>query len=876
MNKFEQTQQSLDFFGSQHSPYYIGTPHFTQKSAGPRALHYLCHALNELGYEAYVTPCQTNPRLRTPLLTADVIQKHKSSGRISVAVYPEVARGNPLQQAVIARWLLNKAGHLAGHKDFNPDELIFYWEEWVLDGETGAERLFTPIIDDKIFNAENTGDKARTGFCYYANKYLKFGGKISEKIIQNGISLCHNTLWTTEEIATILKTSKVLYCYEPSALMLEAAACGCQVIYISTDYSRQFNVNSAFVMPSIPEDDIDFSYTPTLDLALVNEYLENMKKESLNTINNFIQKTQQAALDYSEKSKEPIQMLNRGIAAFQADDFGEAMAVFSDLLNIEPENPLPPAYLAFICARQGLTQKAIDFIEKSSQLAPNRADLRAALGETFLKAGRPDLAAEFLNEAISAQPDLFAAYPALAQSLHLTGQTETAVSLLQPVANMPSQAQSNIQSTLLEILEQRGDLTEFTRACLRFSHGMVDNLLAVRCLSCFDFDGEHLLDALSKIQAELADAGIGNDVGDEDNKSIAMNLSKPLKIAFLVSHFAQEQHRGRLLALLRYLPSELFVTLLLINDRQCAHNDYFNTCSLLADQNLLIFDGSDALALEAIQAAAPDILIDLDAYDPLERLSVFLQAEVPYKLLWGEAPMPPLSPDCKVLAGLRVGAEAQLPCVTLPETGEYYEFPELPIPLPTIAKTNRPVFGCLTPAARISRDGWRLFAEVLDLHPDSQLLINLKDLGRAAQDFIRGEFARAGIAALRLRFVHAHRAEDLCKLWQEIDLGLAPPVDTGDLALPSCLWMGKPYLALSSPLPWGRRSVALLETVGAEEWIAETPEAYLELSRQTLPAPNPQFRARMLAAGMNDPAVFAQGFANSILNMLHDATPASF
>jgi predicted O-linked N-acetylglucosamine transferase (SPINDLY family) len=156
------------------------------------------------------------------------------------------------------------------------------------------------------------------------------------------------------------------------------------------------------------------------------------------------------------------------------------------------------------------------------------------------------------------------------------------------------------------------------------------------------------------------------------------------------------------------------------------------------------------------------------------------------------------------------------------------------------------------------------------------LLINLKDLGEAAQDFICGEFARASIAAERLRFVRAHTAEDLCKLWQEIDLGLAPPVDAGGLALPTCLWMGKPYLALASPLPWGRRPAALLETVGAAEWVAETPEAYLELSRQTLPAPNPQFRVYMQAAGLNDPVAFAQGFTDSIFNMLREASPASF
>jgi predicted O-linked N-acetylglucosamine transferase (SPINDLY family) len=914
-NTSEQTKPPLDFCESPHSPYYIGTPEFTQKSAGPRALHYLCHVLNELGYEAYITTSKTNPRLRTPLLTQDIIQKHKAADRIPVAVYPEVARGNPLQQPVIARWLLNKAGHLAGHKDFHPDELMFYWDKWVLNGETDAERLLVPTIDTSIFNHKNTTIEERKGFCYYAHKYLKFGGKISEELKQNGISLCHDIPRSSEEISTILRTSKVLYCYEPSAITEEAAACGCPTIFISTGYLRQFNVNNYFSVPVIPEDlrlipehlfdyfgvftpsefNIDFSHAQSLHMALIDKYFdmefvdrffESTRTESLDTIKNFIQKTQEAAKAYSEKSKEPIQMLNQGIVAFQTDDFGKAITIFSDLLNKEPENPLPPAYLAFICARQGLALEANDFIEKSAQLAPDRADLKAALGESFLKTGLPDLAVGYLNDAISVQPDLLAAYPALAQSLHLTRQSEMAVSLLQSAAGVPSSAQANIQNVLLEILAQQGDIEKFTDASLRFSRALADNLLAVRNLSRFESSGEHFLDTLGKIQEQLADIGIGNEVDDVGSERTHIkpefisshSSGAPLKIAFMASDFVREAHSERLLALLRYLPPEKFITQLIINDPHCEHNDYANICSLLADQNLVVFGENNSVVLEKIQAAAADVLIDLDAYGPLERLEVFLKVKISHKLLWGEAPMPPLSPDCKVLTGLRWEAHSMLPCVTLPEIGEYYNFPELPISMPEsseISRTNRPVFGCLTPAIRVGREGWQLFAEVLNLHSDSQLLINLKDLGEAARDFIRARFTCAGIAAERLRFVHAHTADEICKFWQEVDLGLAPPVDTGELALPACLWMGKPYLALASPLPWARRPAALLKMVGAGEWIAETPEMYLELSRRTRPAPDPQFRARMQAAGLNDPVVFARGFADSIIGMLRDAPAAS-
>jgi predicted O-linked N-acetylglucosamine transferase (SPINDLY family) len=665
-------------------------------------------------------------------------------------------------------------------------------------------------------------------------------------------------------------------------MISEAAACGCPVVLVITDYIKQFNISALDTVVQVSENDIDIHHIPTLDKAKIDKYFKTTFIESLESIQQFIKITQAAAETYTEKSKEPARMLERGISAFQADDFEQAIPIFSELLDKLPENPLPPAYLSFICARQGLAREAADFIEKSVQIAPDRVDLKAALGESFLKAGQPDLAAGYLNDVVMNRPDLLAAYPALAQSLHLTRQSEMAVSLLQSAASVPSSAQANIQSVLLEILAQQGDIEKFTDASLRFSRGLADNLLAARNLSRFEFSGERLLDTLGRIQAQVAETMDASSFPNalpqaetECAEPTPRSADAPLKIAFLVGDFAREQRLGRLAALLRYLPPEKFMTLLLVHDLQCTHNDYAHFCLLLADQHLFTYDMGDAVAQGKIEAAAPDILIDLDAYGPEERLAVFLNARVKHKFLWGETPMPPLSPDCKALTGARLAESSALPCVALPEMGECCDFPEISIAARTRADAH-PALGCLTPAIRISREGWQLFAEALKLHPDSPFLINLRDLGEAAQDFIGAQLTRAGVAAERLRFVHAHTAEDFCRLWQEIDLGLAPPVDAGGLALPTCLWMGKPYLTLASPLPWARRPAALLEAVGATEWIAETPEDYIERARQIPLAPNPAFRARIEAIGLNNPLAFAQGFAASITAMLRDDALTSF
>ena len=579
----------------------------------------------------------------------------------------------------------------------------------------------------------------------------------------------------------------------------------------------------------------------------------------------------QSAIETTEK---PEILLARGISAFNKDDFETAIEYLSTAMVEKPENPLPCAYLAFTCARQGLVVEARDFINQSIRLAPTRADLIAALGEVFLKSGKPSEAVKYLREAVQIQPDLFAAYPALAQSLHLTGQSAEAASLLQTVAELPSPSQAAIQSILLQILAECGDLSEFTKYVLRFSHGLSDDLLAARCLARFDESGETFLDTLSRIQAQLENvihSSRGNDTQNESNLT---------RIAFMMGEFTSRHQLEQLYALFRYLPSERFFTLLMSCYRTPPKDDMIQMCALLADAALNIYQDEDDSAVEQLRKLAPDILIDMQPCAPLGRLAVFLAAPVPHKFLWAEAPMPPIAPDVRTLAGARLSVEHMLPVVSLPETGEVFDLPELPLTDDTARKMGEPpVLGCLVPAAGISRDGWQLFAEALRQHPGTTLVINLEELGPAAQIFISGQFSSAGVDPARLVFISARTTEELCLAWQSIDLGLLPPVNPGGLALPTCLWMGRPCLAPGSILPWSQRPAALLKAHGKEEWIAIGVPHFVDLVQQLATrsprgSPDPALRERMKALELTSAESFARGFAQAMTGLFRSRPPA--
>jgi len=571
-------------------------------------------------------------------------------------------------------------------------------------------------------------------------------------------------------------------------------------------------------------------------------------------------------------SKKPASQLDQGILAFRQEDHEKAIEFLAMAMAEEPQNPMPPAYLAFVCAQQGLLQEAHDFITQAIQIAPQRADLVAALGEVFLKSNRPAEAAGYLREAIHAQPDLFAAYPAFAQSLHLTGQSEEAIPLLQTVASLPSDAQANIQSVLLQILVECGDLSEFASYSQRFSQGLPDDLLTARSLARFEENGEALLEALSRVQDHLKDAIHSG----QNHANTPPNDSDLTRIAFMVGNFTSNHQLEQLFALFRYLSADRFFTLLITCHTRPPEGDAIQMCSLLTDTVLAIAQDEDNSAVEKLRALAPDILIDLDVCSPSERLAVFLAAPVPHKFLWGEAPIPPIAPDVRVLAGARLGIEQVLPTVTLPELGELFNLPELPLTDKTARKMgDAPVFGCLVPAAGIARNGWQLLAETLRQHPEATLVINLEALGQPAQTFIRKQFANAGVDPARLVFIRANTPEEFCLTWQSIDLGLLPPVHPGGLALPTCLWMGRPCLIPASILPWAQRPAALLKALDREAWIATNPQHYADLALQIAPpgkpvTPDLTLRERMKALGLTDAAGFAQGFTETITALLRN------
>lgn len=223
-------------------PYYIVSGPYTRLSAGTKVLHLLCHALNSSGQNAFMVSSRTNSDLLTPILTNDAMDHHFDQGLTPIVVYPEVVEGNPLHAPLVVRYILNFPGLLGGEKVHDPRDICFGYSAALLKGQGAAHAdnvLFLPASDPIVFTPPSPGTPRR-GTCFYAGKYKHIHGGRLDDVTRDSVEI-HGLLGgerrqTPEELADLFRRSELFYCYENTALAIEAALCECPVVMLPNRY----------------------------------------------------------------------------------------------------------------------------------------------------------------------------------------------------------------------------------------------------------------------------------------------------------------------------------------------------------------------------------------------------------------------------------------------------------------------------------------------------------------------------------------------------------------------------------------------------------------------------------------------------------------
>ncbi|MDE3123661.1 MAG: hypothetical protein KGK00_17970, partial [Paracoccaceae bacterium] len=152
-------------------------------------------------------------------------------------VYPEMARGNRLNADCVVRYVLNVPGHLGGDRTYPPGEMVWAYSQQLADlCERCDGVLHMPVIDQNVFHPVE--GQARRGAVFYAAKFQADHGQKVFGLPDGAIEITRGQpdSQTPAEIARLLQSAEVFYCFENTALAIEAVLCGCPAVFMPNPY----------------------------------------------------------------------------------------------------------------------------------------------------------------------------------------------------------------------------------------------------------------------------------------------------------------------------------------------------------------------------------------------------------------------------------------------------------------------------------------------------------------------------------------------------------------------------------------------------------------------------------------------------------------
>ncbi len=292
---------------SPRHPYYIIAPPYIRTSAGVRVLYKLADLINKAGGSAYIYlrphsyhASASSPMDIAPFLTQKTIDYHFANGITPIVIYPETIKVAKFSAPVRVRYLLNYDDLLFENDPLTSDDFLLCYSKNIeekISANIPKQVLFLPVSDASFYRppADNS---VRKGACYYAGKFkYKFNGKtlpITDNLPEITRDLPNSQ--TPEEIRALFQKSELFYCYEDSALALEAMLCGCPTVFLP-------NTHFTKTLGSIEIANIGYAWGNTAEQIFHaqstvgkfrDKYIE-LNKSVLKYTSEFITKTQEIA-----------------------------------------------------------------------------------------------------------------------------------------------------------------------------------------------------------------------------------------------------------------------------------------------------------------------------------------------------------------------------------------------------------------------------------------------------------------------------------------------------------------------------------------------------------------------------------------------------
>lgn len=516
----------------------------------------------------------------------------------------------------------------------------------------------------------------------------------------------------------------------------------------------------------------------------------------------------------------------------------EAEAVYRAMLEHAP----PSAEVMHLLANNLLLQKrhaeAVALLERATVLRPGSAEAYHDLAVGLSALGRYDQAVACFNTALELKPDFFGALTSLGNALKAAGRlAEAEIAYRGALKLNPDFAEAEYNlGTLLHLLGSGAEAIARFEKALQINPEFVEahsNLVMLRDYTAF---GTEPFEERARWNAQ--------QVGRRGIAPLAPEVTVDPERKLRVGYVSAD--------LRRHAAASCFGSMLLHYDRTL-HEVTCYSNSAQVDDLTEQFRGSatnwrdisalpDEKVADMIRADRIDILVDLSGHSAGNRLLVFARKPAPVQLsAWGypngtglEA-MDYLLTDVVSIPPDRGPHFREqliyLPCATgfLPP-GESPSVDRVPA-----AAAGHITFGYFNNYVKMSDQALDLWAQLLGALPAAEMVFKGQAFTADARcrNRVLGRFADAGVAAQRVRFLGNTSQMGHMAALNEVDITLDPFPYAGGVSTLESLWMGVPVVTLNgAALVTRGTSAAILTCLGLTDWIADTPEQYLNCASQ--------------------------------------------
>jgi predicted O-linked N-acetylglucosamine transferase (SPINDLY family) len=498
-----------------------------------------------------------------------------------------------------------------------------------------------------------------------------------------------------------------------------------------------------------------------------------------------------------------------------------AVTQFQNAVRRAPQDPQAYFRLARALSSEQREAEAVLCFRQALRLKPDFADAYKYLGDSLRGHGglKVDEAVASYRDAIRVQPDHADAYHMLGRTLKDLGLLDEALEALRRACQLRPDS-AKFHSSLLYALHYHPDSDS---AALAREHDL--------------WNERHAAPLAAHIQP--------HSNAPEPRRRLRIGYISPYFRNHPVGRFLVplfEAHDRREFEIFCYanvrVPDELTARFRIQSDR-------WHDIDNLDDEGLA----------DLIRGDGIDILVDLDAHTPSNRLLTFARKPAPVQVTYlAYCSTTGLSAMDYRLTDPYLDPVGQPPCsaeesVWLPETYWCYQ-PSMDLPpvapLPALVK-GQVTFGCLNNFWKVTQPTLTLWRELLQRVPKSKLVLHARP--GSHRERVGKFFAESGIESDRIEFVGVTPMPEYFERYHQIDIGLDPFPYGGGTTTCDALWMGVPVITLVGKTAVGRGGASILSNVGLPELVAQTADEYVRIAAN-LAGDLPRLAA--LRAGLRD------------------------